>query len=74
MIAVAWQRAYLAASVVAGETIDDAMRALGESDRAAAASLASELSHENRALRAKALAGELAKVARALEELELGRA
>jgi hypothetical protein len=74
MIAVNWQTSYLAAAVVAGETVDDALRALGESDRAAVSTLAAELSHENRAVRAKALASELAKVARALEELELGRA
>jgi hypothetical protein len=74
MSAVAWQNAYVATAVLVGETLDHATRSLGESDRAAAATTVAELSHENRAARAKALASQLATIARALEDLELGNA
>jgi hypothetical protein len=67
-----WQKAYVAMSTLIDGSPDHGLLSLSENDRATVASVASALTHEDRSARAKALANELAMVARALEATDLG--
>ena len=67
-----WQRAYLGVSTIADGSPEHGLAALTTRDAAMVAPLAAELGSADRVVRAKSLATELAKIAQALEELELG--
>ncbi len=67
---MSWQRSYVAMSALLGA--EDPSEGLAEEARPLAEPLVSALRSPERAARAKALAAELARLAHALEELELG--
>jgi hypothetical protein len=69
---MSWQKAYVAFSVLLEGSPELGLSALSDADRGAASTLMLELSHESRAVRARALATELAIVARALDAQDLG--
>lgn len=64
-----WQNAFVALSVAMGESLDDALAALGDDARQVAA-LESALRTESREKRARALAQHLAAVAAELDAME----
>lgn len=71
---MSWQRAYVAvSSLLRSEGSEDATDGLPPEAMAHAEPLVRELKSPDRATRAKALASELAQLARVLEELELGK-
>jgi hypothetical protein len=64
-----WQTAFVAMSVTLGESVDDALAALGDHASAAGA-LAQRLRSESRETRARALAEHLAPIAADIEATE----
>lgn len=67
---MSWQRSYVAVSALLGA--EDPAEGLAPEARQLTEPLVRELRSPERATRAKALAAELARLAHALEELELG--
>ncbi len=64
-----WQNAFVAMSVAMGESLDDALAALGD-DAQSVAALASALRSESREKRARAMAQHLATLAADLDAME----
>ena len=65
-----WEPTFLAVSIALGESLDDAVGALGER-AAACGSLPERLRTESREMRARAIAEQLAPIAVDLEQLEI---
>ncbi len=63
-----WEPSYLAACVLLGQSPSDALATLDERGRARAAAVASALASKDRQHRARSLALEVAKIARAADE------
>jgi hypothetical protein len=66
-----WEPAFLAMSAALGEPHDDALAALGDAGMLHATEMARALRSKKREVRAKAIASELAIVARDLDEARL---
>lgn len=66
---MSWQLAFLATSVAIGETVDDAVSALGD-EKARAAALEATLRTGAREARARALAQQLAPVVAEIDAME----
>jgi hypothetical protein len=65
-----WQASFVATTVALGGSVDDALGALEAGDRAVALAYAAGLRHTDRAVRARALAQALGRIA---ADVELAR-